>query len=78
MSTFAEFLHAFVENNAAANPTPLPLTSPSGAQIWTAGATADHQAQPSVGKVSGTDVPERLVFPRRYPRMWHSTRPLSA
>lgn len=39
MSTFAEFLHAFIENNAAAKTTPLPFMGPSGAQVWTAGIT---------------------------------------
>jgi hypothetical protein len=77
MSTFAEFLHAFIENNAAANTTPLPLMGPSGAQVWTAGVTPNNHPQPTVEEVSVTNVPDELV-PRRHPRTWHSTRPASA
>ena len=74
MSTFAEFLHAFIENNAAANTTPLPLMGPSGAQVWTtAGVTADHHRQPSLEKVSLADVPDASAAPRRQPRTWHSS-----
>ena len=76
MSTFAEFLHTFIQNNAAANTKPLPLMGPSG-QVWTAG-TADHHPQPSLEKVSVTDMPDAPVFPRRQPLTWHSTRALSA
>ncbi len=78
MSKFAEFLYAFIENNAAANTTPLPLMGPSGAQVWTAAVTTDHHPQPPVEKNSVTDVPDELVVPRRHPRTWHNTRPLSA
>jgi hypothetical protein len=78
MSTFAEFLHAFIQNNAAANTAPLPLMGPSGAQVWTAGVTTDHHPQPPVEKISVTDVPGELVVPRRHPRPSHSTRMLWA
>lgn len=78
MSRFAEFLHAFIENNAAANASPLPLMGPSGAQAWTGGVTADHHPQPPTEQVPVTDVPDELLVPRRHPRTWHSTRPLSA
>ena len=78
MSRFVEFLHAFIENNAAANTTPQPLMGPSGAQVWTAGVTPNNHRQPLLEKVPVTNVPDELVLPRRHPRTWHSTRPLSA
>ena len=78
MSTFAEFLHAFIQNNADANTTPLPLMGLSGGQVWSAAVTADNHPQPLVEKVTVTDLPDELVVPRRHPRTWHSTRTVSA
>ena len=86
MSTFAEFLHAFIENNAAANTTPLPLMGPSGAQVWTtAGAPPIITGSPRwikspspmcpMGLCSLGDNPARGTVLRRHPRRefleWH-------
>jgi hypothetical protein len=79
MSSFTEFLHAFVENgNPTAGPTLHPLMGPNGAQIWTAGIGVDRRQSPSVDSITVTDLQDELVVPRRSRHGWRRAWRFSA
>ena len=78
MSSFTEFLHAFVESgNPTADPTLHPLMGPNGAQIWTAGIGVDRRQPPTLDSITVTDLPDELVVPARSQRAWRAARRLS-
>jgi hypothetical protein len=79
MSSFTEFLHAFVENgNPTAGPTLHPLMGPNGAQIWTAGIGVDRRQPPTFDSTTVTNLPDELVVPGRRWHLWRRAWRFSA